>query len=72
MDRNRYPRRTSPCRARVSSAGDNCLCATQKISYAMSYVKEQQMAELYPLREAWRNGTVFPELDLPYCAGGRR
>jgi hypothetical protein len=82
MDRNRYPRRCSDYKradARVGSTcpinkndNDNCLCVDQPIAYAMSYVKKQKMNSLYPLFEGWRNGTIFPELNLPYCAGGNR
>lgn len=52
--------------------GDNCLCVSQPVSLAMSYVKKQIMGDTYPLFDGWRKGTIFPELDLPYCAGGRR
>ncbi len=85
MNRNdRYPRRcgtmNSPlgcssgaCRASsVESRADNCLCDSQPISLAMAYVPKQQLGELYSPCEGLKNGTMFPCLNKPYCAGGRR
>ena len=79
MDRNRYPRRQSPCHRQGPSCGkapipdsDRCLCSPQPISLAMSYVKVQPFEELYPLMQGWKSGTIFPSLNLPYCAGGYR
>jgi hypothetical protein len=73
MDRNRYQRRPIDRRMAVNAAaGDNCLCVSQPVALAMSYVKKQVMSQTYPLAEGWRRGTIFPELDLPYCGGGRR
>ncbi|MBQ7125350.1 MAG: spore coat associated protein CotJA [Clostridia bacterium] len=50
---------------------DNCLCANQPISLAISYVKSQPFGEVYSASEALRRGTLFPDLDKPYCIGGR-
>ena len=55
-----------------SDKGDRCLCDSQPISYAMAYVKSQSFDELYSPTEALRHGTLFRELDLPLCQGGRR
>ena len=88
MDRNnRYPRRggcMSDCRYnnRVSpdfypekkqgNYRDNCLCTDQPISLAMAYVKDQTLGEIYSPSDALKNGTLFPELNKPYCMGGKR
>jgi hypothetical protein len=82
MDRNRFPRRGMDYRCNDKHSvntcpinkneNDNCLCVDQPIALAMSYVKKQSLGNLYPLFEGLRNGTIFPELNLPYCAGGSR
>ena len=82
MDRNRYQRRAAGYMRNNNRIGstcpinknenDNCLCTNQPIALAMSYVKKQSLGNIYPLFEGWRNGTIFPELNLPYCAGGHR
>lgn len=78
MDRNRYPRRGAcGCGHNMSrnmpmTTDDACLCSNQPISLAMSYVKKQPFGELYSPCEGWRRGTIFPDLDKPFCAGGNR
>lgn len=39
---------------------------------AMAYVPRQSFTNLYSPRDALANGTLFGELNLPYCMGGRR
>ena len=51
---------------------DNCLCDGQPISLAMAYVKVQPFGGLYEPCEGLKNGTLFADLNMPYCAGGRR
>lgn len=41
-----------------------------ELPLAMSYVPWQTWGTLYDERMALERGTVFPELDLPFC--GRR
>lgn len=49
-----------------------CLCDSQPIPLAMAYVKKQDFKELYTPAEALNKGTVFAELYMPYCIGGKR
>lgn len=37
---------------------------------AMAYVPWQSLYRLYDFREGFSRGTIFPELDKPFC--GRR
>lgn len=39
---------------------------------AMAYVPRQLFTNLYSPSEALRAGTLFADLDLPYCTGGTR
>ncbi len=79
MNRNdRYPRRgmpscrgTRPVAAPAADERDHCLCDGQPIALAMAYVKDQPFGALYSPAEALRYGTLFPELNKPYCIGGR-
>lgn len=80
MERNRYPRRGQSCPMPRQEAPvppshpsiDNCLCVSQPISLGISYIKKQTFGNLYPSCEGWRIGTIFADLDKPYCAGGMR
>ena len=78
MERNRYPRRGQSCqmprqeRQVPDAPSDNCLCVSQPISLGISYTKKQVIGQLYSPCEGWRIGTIFPDLDKPYCAGGNR
>ncbi len=58
--------------AAVNTDEANCLCDAQPISYAMAYVKSQPFGEVYNKAQALYNGTLFPELNKPYCMGGRK
>jgi hypothetical protein len=37
---------------------------------AISSIPMQTFGETYPPEAALCKGTIFPELDLPYCGGG--
>lgn len=37
---------------------------------AMAYVPWQQWDNVYDLPKAFRQGTIFPVLDKPFCRGG--
>ena len=37
----------------------------------MAYVPWQQLEEVYEAEVALQRGTIFPELDKPFMAGGR-
>ncbi|MBO4354282.1 MAG: spore coat associated protein CotJA [Clostridia bacterium] len=39
---------------------------------AMAYVPKQSFVNLYSPSDALANGTLFGDLNLPYCAGGKR
>ncbi len=58
--------------AQNTAPSENCLCDTQPISLAMSYVKVQPFGNLYEPCEGWTNGTLFADLNMPYCMGGKR
>ena len=42
----------------------------EETAYAIAYVKWQQLSEVYEPEEAWKHGTIFPELNKPFY--GRR
>lgn len=42
------------------------------MALAIAYVPSQKFENLYPAADALRNGTLFADLNLPYCAGGGR
>ena len=83
MDRyNRYPRRQplGMNGAHPASHGSHasahreddphCLCDSQPLSLAMAYVKIQPFGDPLSAEQGWKNGSLFPSLLLPYCAGG--
>ncbi len=39
---------------------------------AMAYVKSQPFVNLYNSCDAWKNGTLFADLNLPYTGGRTR
>ncbi len=39
---------------------------------AMAYVKNQPFVNLYSPADAWKNGTLFADLNLPYKGGKTR
>ncbi len=57
---------------REAAPSENCLCDNQPISLAMSYVKVQPFGTVYEPCDGWKNGTIFPDLYMPYCMGGKR
>lgn len=38
---------------------------------AMAYIPWQQLNEVYEPMTALKNGTIFPELNKPFMAGGK-
>ena len=34
---------------------------------AMAYVRMQSLGQMYPPETALKKGTLFPELELPFC-----
>lgn len=42
------------------------------MALAMAYVPEQSFKNLYSPPDALYAGTLFAELNMPYCTGGRR
>lgn len=36
-------------------------------SLAMAYIPLQEKLKIYPDDEGFKNGTIFPELDKPFC-----
>lgn len=60
-------RRTSPAFSRsMSSEGAGGM------TLAMAYVPSQSFRNLYSPSDALGAGTLFAELSMPYCTGGRR
>ena len=55
----------APCSCKQPN-GSPCGLAT--VSLAMAYVPMQQWERTYDLDVALDRGTIFPELDLPFCA----
>ena len=54
-------------------AGNNSISGSTRLDdlpLAMAYVPMQSWGETYDGRKALDSGTIFPELDLPFC--GRR
>ncbi len=41
----------------------------QELPIAMAYVPWQQWKDLYDTREAFKRGTLFKQLDLPFYGG---
>ena len=58
----------------MRSFGDARL--TDNFPLAMAYVRRQRLDKMYPPETALERGTLFPELDKPFCGrtvmGGRR
>lgn len=48
---------------------DDCTCLEQ-LPLAYSYTPMQELGSLYDSAEALKNGTVFPELNLPFGVYG--
>ena len=58
---------------------EKCTCGMQaadSFPLAMAYVRWQKLDEMYPPELALSRGTLFPELDKPFCGrtmtGGKR
>lgn len=41
-----------------------------EISLAMAYIPQQRIETLYEPMQAYRAGTLYPELDKPFLAAG--
>ena len=71
----RTPGRVPVGRSPAAMTANDC-CRTPEAqsgkALAMAYVPSQKFENLYPAAEALRHGTLFADLDLPYCAGGGR
>lgn len=50
------------------NAPDNMM--PQHMVLAMAYVLMQQLNEVYETDKGFTRGTIFPELDKPFLAGG--
>ena len=52
------------------------LTVSDKFPLAMAYVRWQKLERMYPYEIALERGTLFPELDKPFCGctvtGGKR
>ncbi|MBE6636746.1 MAG: spore coat associated protein CotJA [Ruminococcaceae bacterium] len=55
-----------------SAPTDRCLCDSQPIALAMSYVKKQPYDGVFDAGRAWQHGTLFPSLVMPYVGGRSR
>ena len=57
---------TAACmRAQTENAFDNTYLG--RLPLAMAYVPFQQWGNIYEPYRALQRGTIFPELDLPFC-----
>lgn len=74
MDRyNRYAPRVRPCpRPMPREDAEYCVCTSQPVSLAMAYVPVQEYKNVYRCCEALDKGTLFADLNKPYCMGGCR
>lgn len=77
-DRARQSReqKAQPAASACAVAADcNTACSQaetrQPMALAMAYVPWQRWQETYPLEKGFHQGTIFPELDLPF-EGKRR
>lgn len=69
----RRPRPMQPCPVPVPIPAAECPApqpAPCDCQLAISSIRFQTFGETYPPEVALCKGTVFPELDLPYCGGG--
>ncbi len=41
------------------------------VSLAMAYIPWQELQEVYEPEAGLRHGTIFPELNKPFTAGGK-
>ncbi len=48
----------------------DCNIPSDKCSLAMAYVPWQKWERIYKEEKAFSAGTIFPSLDLPFCAAG--
>lgn len=68
-----YPRCTAPaaamdrCNAQPPAAAP---CCKDDMVLAMAYVKWQNWQKLYDAEKALQYGTIFQELNLPFCGVG--
>lgn len=66
------------CRAHMERSSANVHAAVNgsmpldMLPLAMAYVPMQQWNETYDVEKALMRGTIFPELDLPFCGKGAR
>lgn len=49
---------------------EGCREQKQEMSLAMAYVKIQQWGDTYDLCKGYKRGTIFPDLDKPFCGRG--
>ena len=62
--------RTAPVSSRA--VGDTAQDTRRVMKLAMAYVPDQRFENVYPASDALNAGTLFGDLNLPYCVGGRR
>lgn len=76
----RYPIPSSPCTNRVTQVVNTCGCQSDeretreetcdRMVLAMSYVLMQELDVVYEPEVGFHHGTIFPELNKPFLAGG--
>ncbi len=42
-------------------------CKAERFPLAMAYVRIQELERMYPPQIAFERGTLFPDLDKPFC-----
>ena len=45
-------------------------CNCEKGNSAMVFIQVQELNNVYSLGDAYKNGTLFPELNKPFYMGG--
>lgn len=48
---------------------NTCAGCMEQYPVGMGYIPWQQWQQTYPLEQALRKGTIFPDLDLPFTMG---
>ena len=65
---NQY--RTAFCRPNRRNPAAMPMMEQMDFALAMAYIMVQSWGQTYEPATALKRGTIFPELDLPFCCGG--
>lgn len=67
--RNTAPITTASCDCGTTIVEEALSCKDDMV-LAMAYVKWQKWQKIYDVEKALHHGTIFQELDLPFCGIG--